>query len=87
MVAASNHEIKRSNGEIRRRGICLHAYDAVECRLHRTGGNTEGLDEKRLHSSGNDDSHQKHLDILAQGGVFLRRKGFSNDLIQLGDRL
>ena len=87
MMTASHNKIKGSKGEARRRGVCRHAHDAVERRLHRTGGNTEGLDEKRLHSSGNDDGHQKHLDILAEGAVFLRREGFSNDLVELGDRL
>ena len=87
MVAASNHEIKSTNGKIRRRGVRRHAYDAVEGWLHRAGGYTEGLDEKRLHPSGNDDGYQKDFDILAEGGVFLRRKGFSNDLVELGDRL
>ena len=87
MVAASHNEIKGANSEIRRRGVRRHAHDTVERRLHRAGRNTEGLDEKRLHSSGNDDGHQKHLDILAEGAVFLSWEGFSNDLIELGDGL
>ena len=87
MVTASDYEIEGANSEIRRRGVGRHAHDAIERRLHRTGGDTEGLDKRRLHSSGNDDGHQKHLDILAKGTVFLRREGFSNRLIELGDGL
>ena len=87
MVASTHDQIKRPHEQVWRRIFGRHADDSVKCRLHRAGGNAEGLEKISLHACGKHDRHHEHFDVLAKSGIFHRRNAFSNQLIDMAHLL
>ena len=72
-MVTERNKLKGTDERIERwffRGVANNGEDRG---LHRPVGNAEWLQEKGLHIRPNDDGHQKHFDIFAEGGEFRSR--------------
>ena len=87
VVTAADDQVEGANEQIGRRGFGGHSDDAVKRRLHRAGGNPEGLEEIGFHACGKNNRHDEDFDVFAEAGVFNRWHAFADQVIDMAHAL